>query len=193
MLTGRGSRAIDMEAMELGATDYLVKGLIDPDALERAIRHGMEREAGAKAVEENDRLRQAFIGGSSLGEQVSEPGVAAARFKALFEATRSAVALVGLDGKLTAGNPAFAQLFSGQDLAMQEISYLDLVGEADKEPAALELDELVKGVREQFESARRFCTGEGRLTWANSTATLVRSSDGTPDHLLLVLDRIPER
>ena len=33
MLTGRGSRTVDMEAMELCASDYLVKGLIDPDAL----------------------------------------------------------------------------------------------------------------------------------------------------------------
>jgi DNA-binding response OmpR family regulator len=41
MLTGRGSRTVDMEAMELGASDYLVKGLIDPDALERSIRHAM--------------------------------------------------------------------------------------------------------------------------------------------------------
>ena len=36
LLTGRGSRAVDMEAMELGASDYLVKGLIDPDAPSQA-------------------------------------------------------------------------------------------------------------------------------------------------------------
>ena len=54
MLTGRGSRTVDMEAMELGASDYLVKGLIDPDALERAIRHAMERAEGAQAVKERD-------------------------------------------------------------------------------------------------------------------------------------------
>ena len=39
MLTGRGSHEIDIEAMEAGAADYLVKGQIEPEDLERSIRY----------------------------------------------------------------------------------------------------------------------------------------------------------
>ena len=43
MLTGRGSHEIDVEAMKAGASDYLVKGKVDPDLLERTIRYALER------------------------------------------------------------------------------------------------------------------------------------------------------
>ena len=43
LLTGQGDRAIDLEAMNAGADDYLVKGRIYPDMLERSIRYAIER------------------------------------------------------------------------------------------------------------------------------------------------------
>jgi sigma-B regulation protein RsbU (phosphoserine phosphatase) len=42
MLTGHGDRDIDMEAMKIGAADYLVKGKIDATILERSIRYAIE-------------------------------------------------------------------------------------------------------------------------------------------------------
>jgi len=43
LLTGFGSRAIDVIAMESGATDYLVKSEINTEKLERCIRYSLER------------------------------------------------------------------------------------------------------------------------------------------------------
>ena len=43
MLTGQDDRATDMEAMHAGAADYLVKGRVTGDMLERAIRYSRER------------------------------------------------------------------------------------------------------------------------------------------------------
>ena len=42
MLTGRGSHAVDVEAMRAGAADYLVKGQIEPEDLERSIRYALD-------------------------------------------------------------------------------------------------------------------------------------------------------
>ena len=44
LLTGQGDHAVDMEAMKAGAADYLVKGHLTPDTLERAMRYAIERE-----------------------------------------------------------------------------------------------------------------------------------------------------
>ena len=89
MLTGRGSRTVDMEAMELGASDYLVKGLIDPDALERTIRHAMERKEGAEALKEREERNREILGHGP--EEAATDGLSgsAARFRAVFESTRS--------------------------------------------------------------------------------------------------------
>jgi len=44
LLTGQGDTTIDQLAMELGASDYLVKGEVSIESLERAIRYAVERE-----------------------------------------------------------------------------------------------------------------------------------------------------
>lgn len=43
ILTGQGGRETDLEAMQAGAADYLVKGEITASILERTIRYSMER------------------------------------------------------------------------------------------------------------------------------------------------------
>lgn len=43
-LTGQGDREIDVQAMEAGASDYLVKNNLDAYILERTIRHAIERK-----------------------------------------------------------------------------------------------------------------------------------------------------
>lgn len=45
ILTGQGDREIDMLAMKYGADDYLVKGFLDSNLLERAIRYALERNS----------------------------------------------------------------------------------------------------------------------------------------------------
>ncbi len=47
MLTGKGTREVDMEAMHAGASAYLQKGDLDAAELDRVIRYGLERHAGA--------------------------------------------------------------------------------------------------------------------------------------------------
>ena len=43
LLTGLGNKAIDIKAMESGATDYLVKADLSTEKLERCIRYALER------------------------------------------------------------------------------------------------------------------------------------------------------
>jgi PAS domain S-box-containing protein len=54
LLTGQGAHEIDVEAMQAGAADYLVKGQLTADTLERAMRYAIE---GAKAEESLRRER----------------------------------------------------------------------------------------------------------------------------------------
>ncbi|MDQ3817538.1 MAG: PAS domain S-box protein, partial [Acidobacteriota bacterium] len=52
LLTGQGDRAVDIEAMKVGAMDYLVKGQISPPLLERSIRYAVERYKTAEKLQE---------------------------------------------------------------------------------------------------------------------------------------------
>ena len=50
MMTGQGDRSIDVRATEAGAADYLVKGEVGPDMLERSIRFALERTRNIVAL-----------------------------------------------------------------------------------------------------------------------------------------------
>ena len=55
LLTGKGTQAIDREAMQAGATDYLVKSELTVEKVERCIRYSLERCATLKALRQNER------------------------------------------------------------------------------------------------------------------------------------------
>ena len=50
LLTGLGNKAIDIKAMERGATDYLVKNDLSTEKLERCIRYSLERSSILKEL-----------------------------------------------------------------------------------------------------------------------------------------------
>lgn len=55
LLTGKGNYAVDIEAMQLGAVDYLVKTELSIEKMERSIRYALERAATMKALKANER------------------------------------------------------------------------------------------------------------------------------------------
>lgn len=54
LLTGKGNYAVDIEAMQLGAVDYLVKTDLAIEKMERSIRYALERTATLKALKANE-------------------------------------------------------------------------------------------------------------------------------------------
>src|SRR6516162_2392084 len=58
LLTGIGDYRLDLEAMELGAADFLVKDKLTPAFLERAIRYAIAQSKALKELErQRDELR----------------------------------------------------------------------------------------------------------------------------------------
>ena len=55
LLTGKGNSAIDKQAMQMGAVDYLIKSELTSEKLERSIRYALERAASTKALRANER------------------------------------------------------------------------------------------------------------------------------------------
>ena len=55
LLTGQGDHEVDVEAMKLGAADYLVKGQITPALLGRSIRYAIERSQVIEALRDSEK------------------------------------------------------------------------------------------------------------------------------------------
>lgn len=61
MLTGQGGRDVDLEAMKLGAYDYLIKGRITPAQLERSIRYALQHAASTEALRRTVQISSALL------------------------------------------------------------------------------------------------------------------------------------
>jgi PAS domain S-box-containing protein len=88
LLTGIGNRQVDVQAMNIGAVDFLVKSEITTEKLERSIRYALERSAYIKALRVNER-----------------------KFRNIFERSKDAVFLTGDDLVFRDVNMATCELF----------------------------------------------------------------------------------
>jgi len=110
LLTGKGNREIDIQAMQIGATDYLIKTDLNPDKLERCIRYSMDRLASVKALRANER-----------------------KYRNIFELSKDAVFIADKSLVFKDANPATSDLLGYADEELLKISLYDLiVEEADK-------------------------------------------------------------
>jgi len=55
LLTGKGNYNVDIQAMQYGAVDYLVKTELSVEKMERCIRYALERASTLKALRANER------------------------------------------------------------------------------------------------------------------------------------------
>jgi len=88
LLTGKGDQMIDMEAMRLGADDYLIKGEIDAEKLERSIRYALERSDAIKALRQSEE-----------------------KYRSIFERSRDMIYITDYDGNFIDFNDSAMRIF----------------------------------------------------------------------------------
>jgi PAS domain S-box-containing protein len=115
LLTGIGNREVDVQAMTIGAVDYLVKSEINTEKLERCIRYALERSSYIKALRVNER-----------------------KFRSIFERSKDAVFLTGENLVFRDVNSATCDLFK---YGKEDILRLSLYNLFARKEAAEELRE----------------------------------------------------
>ncbi|MGB8191187.1 MAG: PAS domain S-box protein [Chitinophagaceae bacterium] len=100
LLTGKGNYKVDMEAMQAGAVDYLIKTELTSEKLERCIRYSLERSATLKALKANER-----------------------KYRSIFERSKDAVFITDKDCHFIDMNDATCKLLG---YTPQELTGIDL-------------------------------------------------------------------
>ena len=72
LLTGQGDQEIDLEAMKAGAADYLVKGQLTADQLDRAMRYAIERKRAEERLRRERDLISRIMETSPVGIVVAD-------------------------------------------------------------------------------------------------------------------------
>lgn len=95
LLTGQSDNEIDRAAMEAGAADYLVKGELDAQILERAIRYAVGNAATLRSLRESEE-----------------------RFRGVVEAATDGIALLDRRGRILSWNEALTSMLGRLDEAL---------------------------------------------------------------------------
>jgi PAS domain S-box-containing protein len=106
LLTGKGNQAIDIKAMQMGATDYLIKAELNSEKLERCIRYALERTASMQALRENEK-----------------------KFRNIFERSKDAVFLADEQFQFNDVNPATCQLLEYSKEELLNRSFYEFLAE----------------------------------------------------------------
>lgn len=88
LLTGKGNKDIDIQAMEHGATDYLVKSELNTEKLERCIRYSLDRAGDLKELKAREN-----------------------KYRNLFEGSRDAIFITDENLQITEMNQAAKMIF----------------------------------------------------------------------------------
>ncbi|HEV7585265.1 MAG TPA: EAL domain-containing protein [Solirubrobacteraceae bacterium] len=171
MLTGQDDYEVDLQATELGVTDYLVKGTLDAPGLERTIRYAVRQH---QAIVELRRSEE--------------------RYAVAVRATNDGI----WDWDLRAGTMHFSErwktLLGYPDFSSdQPDAWFELVHDDDVERLRREIEHHLAGGSPHFENEHRIRHGNGSWRWVLTRGLTTRDGDGTPIRITGSLSDITER
>ena len=103
LLTGKGDFKTDMDAMRLGASDYLVKNELDTEKLDRSIRYALERGEALRALKKSEE-----------------------KYRTIFERTRDMIYITNENGDFIEFNDSATRIFGYTKDELQKINASDL-------------------------------------------------------------------
>lgn len=124
MLTGQGETEVDMEAMKIGAADFLVKDKIDPQSIERSIRYALSNARAMQKLYEQEK-----------------------KYRSLFEQSLSAIFITNENLQIVDVNEAMCKLFAYEVEEMQGRKPDFLCAEEEDYHAMIEVLEKEKHLR----------------------------------------------
>ncbi|UKO98806.1 hybrid sensor histidine kinase/response regulator [Nostoc sp. UHCC 0870] len=164
LLTGQGNRAIDLEAMQAGAVDYLEKSQLNAPLLERSIRYAIERQHTEQTIRQQ---------------------------AALLDVTKDAIFVQNLDGQILFWNQAAELLYGWKKAAAIGKQTQELWQETNLELLQIALAHLKH--HHFWEGELHQKTRDGKDIIVESRWQLVREFAEQPQSILVVNTDITQK
>jgi len=115
------------------------------------------------------------------------------RWRSVFENSAIGVALSGLDGRYIAANPVFQKMLGYTEEELEQLRFLDITVEEDREANWKLVQELLGGERRQFQIEKQYRQKNGRAVWARNTVSMVTGSEGVPQFWMALSEDVTEQ
>jgi diguanylate cyclase (GGDEF)-like protein/PAS domain S-box-containing protein len=172
VLTGQDDYEVDVQASELGVTDYLVKGTIDAPSLERTIRYAVRHHQVMVDLRRSEERYAVAVQATNDGiwdwDLVGESMHFSERWKALL---------------------GYADAFASD----RPDAWFDLVHPDDVDRLRREIDLHLAGTSPHFENEHRIRHADGGWRWVLTRGLTTRDADGRPRRITGSLSDITDR
>ncbi|MET0602991.1 MAG: EAL domain-containing protein [Baekduia sp.] len=172
VLTGQDDYEVDVQASELGVTDYLVKGTIDAPSLERTIRYAVRHHQVMVDLRRSEERYAVAVQATNDGiwdwDLVEESMHFSDRWKALL---------------------GYGDAFASD----RADAWFDLVHPDDVARLRREINQHLSGTSPQFENEHRIRHADGGWRWVLTRGLTTRDGDGRPRRITGSLSDITDR
>ena len=170
MVTGQGDEHIAVEAIKLGAFDYLVKSgnffNLIPGIIRKAVEHRQTQE----------KLQEARQ-----------------RFRAIFDYGDIGVSLISKDGQFFECNQKFCEMLGYDDSELKSMTITDITHPADISEELMMHKRLWSGKLNTYQREKRFIHKNGKVLWVISTAVAVFDGSGKIKYHMGLVQDITQR
>ncbi len=144
--------------------------------------------ADRKLKEEELRLKE-----QALREAHTHIAQSEERWRSVFENSAIGVALTDLSGRFIATNPVYQKMLGYTEEELQQIRFLDVTVEEDRDKNWVLVGELLAGKRQQFQIEKQYRRKDGSRVWVRNSVSVVPGTELIPRFLMALSEDITER
>ena len=171
LVLGSPSDAINpLDAIAMGAEDYLAKDEYDGPILTRAVRYAIERRQTASTLHGNAEL-----------------------FRNVYQEAPLGIVLTARDGKFISANPAFCQMLGYSPEELGGMSFLDITHPDARKSDRQNVEKMWQGKTASYRTEKRYVAKNGDIRWGALSTSLIRDADGQPLYAMAMVEDITDR
>ncbi len=140
-----------------------------------------------------DDLRNLFVTARELDASRAEQLDVQSKYASMFHQAAVGMARVGLDGRWLEVNDKLCNIVGHSRRELMSMKFQDLTVDEDPAKDQKILEKLIAGQVPFYSTDKRYLHRTGARVWAQVMVSLVRTTDGAPDYLILVVQDITEK
>ena len=143
-----------------------------------------------RTLAEQDEIRTAAL--TARGEAERAAQVSQERFQAVFAGAAIGMGVGDADGNILDANPALTAMLGYSVGAMRQRNVGEFMHPDDSEEVWTLYEQLIRGERESFRTAKQFLRSDGRGIWTHLTVSLIRNDRGEPEFQIAVIEDVTD-
>jgi len=185
------SRTMALLTQTLTSGDDLpAEALPKVGALLGALAAGYATRLQERTLAEQEAIRVAAL--TARGEAERAARVSEARFKAVFAGAAIGIGVGDTEGTILDANPALTKMLGYSVQEMRQRNVGEFMHPEDTGEVWALYEQLIRGERESFRTAKQFLRSDGRGVWTHLTVSLIRDDRGAPEFQIAVIEDVTD-